>query len=441
MGGTAEVLSNIAWGIDGRGVGSAADAAATLTALSGESLSEAAEALIKTDAQGAAPTTTSGGLAWEGLASGYYVIIDVQPESEGDEDSDEYYSRAVVQILGADVTVHQKAESVPHPKKTANKETADLGDPIEYTLSAELKNIEAYTEYTLIFKDTMSKGLTYNGNAVLSIGNYTFTGSDTESGVTFDVAPGENSSTVLTITIDDVKTLGASSGDIITVTYTASINEDAIIATGVPNTLELGYSEDPDSDEFGWTIPIQKIVYTGSITVVKYADSLDGDYLDGAGFVLMNANGQYYKGIKDVPVDSTVENSQTYKAAQWGSESDALVLYSDANGQLVDASGNEAIFEGLAEGTYTLVETVTPAGYNTVNGDGKIEVTLSLEDLEEGNLYVASMEASEDVVNVSGTTLPSTGGMGTTLLYAVGGSLVVVAAGIMIYKKTRPQEA
>ena len=200
-----------------------------------------------------------------------------------------------------------------------------------------------------------------------------------------------------TITFPD----GMTEGTKITISYKAIINESALTNDPEKNTAYVSYG-----DGYKTTFDSTE-VYNAQFTVNK----TDGanQPLEGAGFVIKNAEEKYYK------------YNGTDKTVTWVNSVD------DATEHKSDANGSVEPFIGLANGEYTLVEKTVPAGYNKAD-DHKF--TIAERDYSETNL-----KKSATVINNAGAELPSTGGMGTTLFYVLGGILVAVAVVLLVTKK------
>ncbi|MDD5931467.1 MAG: isopeptide-forming domain-containing fimbrial protein, partial [Oscillospiraceae bacterium] len=177
------------------------------------------------------------------LKAGYYLVKDQDDTQDGDNDT---YTRYILNVV-KDVTVHHKG-TVPTVDKeiTDEGEAADfdIGDNVPFTLTATLpNNVTDYETYKIVFHDTLSAGLTLNRDTIaVTINGKT---------VTNDFNINANG-TSLTISCDDVLTLGATNGSKIVVTYTAKLNENAVIGQpGNSNKVKLEYSNDPNHDGDG----------------------------------------------------------------------------------------------------------------------------------------------------------------------------------------------
>ena len=247
--------------------------------------------------------------------------------------------------------------------------------------------------------DKMEDGLTFSGEGSVAIADltkgtdYNVVVSTTETpladGCTFEIR--FTQSYLDTITGDAT----------LTVTYNAVLNEKADITNGEKNDAEITWG---DASNTEWSETVTK---TYQFDILKYdANDDEKEPLAGAAFQLKDASGNVVKLIK-------VSDTE-YRVAD-GDETGAV------DGFTTVAYG-KIVIKGVDLDEYTLVETAAPAGYNTLKGP--VEVTV----LETNALTV-------EVPNASGTELPSTGGMGTTIFYVLGSILVIGAAVLLVTKK------
>ena len=449
-----KVLSNIVWGsgVSEAGQTALGDAAAKAETLKTEADAKAfakAVAPYLTTAAGSANTVTDGKYVISGLAAGYYLVKDQNGSLTGDNDS---YTEYIIQVVG-NVTATPKSDvpEVQKKVKDINDSTDttktdwqdsadyDIGDSIPFQLKATLAdNVSSYTTYKVVFHDTLSKGLTYNNDAKVYID-----GTET-NGFTVTATVNADGTTTLTVSCDDVKALGAGNSSVITVEYTAKLNENAVLGSaGNPNKVYLEYSNNPNKSESGENHETGKtpedtvIVFTYQ-TIINKVDS-ENKPLTGAAFKLE----KLIKG-KDGAADT------------WTTVKEFTV----------DETTTSFTFSGLDDGQYKLTETKTPAGYNTIdpiyfvieathdatadtpaltvlkayltdeNGNKKTEV----KDGESVNIDLGTVDQTAGsitttVVNKSGSELPSTGGIGTTIFYVLGGVLVLAAVVLLVTKK------
>ena len=445
-------LSNIVWGsgVSEAGQTALGDAAAKAETLKTEADAKAfakAVAPYLTTAAGSANTVTDGKYVISGLAAGYYLVKDQDGSLTGDNDS---YTEYIIQVVGnvtatpkSDVTeVQKKVKDIndsTDTTKTDWQDSADydIGDSIPFQLKATLAdNVSSYTTYKVVFHDTLSKGLTYNNDAKVYIDGTETNGFAVTATVNAD-------GTMLTVSCDDVKALNAVNSSAITVEYTAKLNENAVLGSaGNPNEVYLEYSNNPNksekgNNETGETPKDVVIVFTYK-TIINKVDS-ENKPLTGAAFKLE----KLIKG-KDGAADT------------WTTVKEFTV----------DETTTSFTFSRLDDGQYKLTETKTPVGYNTIDpiyfvieathdetADAPTLKTLNayltdangnkqteMKDGESVNIDLGTVDLTAGsitttVVNKSGSKLPSTGGIGTTIFYVLGGVLVLAAVVLLVTNK------
>lgn len=360
------------------------------------------------------------------LKPGYYLIKDKDDSLQGQES----YTEFILHVTD-DVEANVKADvpSVEKKVKDTNDTTGDttgwqdsadydIGDDVPFQLTATLaNNIESYKTYSLKFNDTLSKGLDYNNDAVIKLGDKDVTSYFTPS---YDAT-----AKTLTFTCDDILAFGATNSDKIVVEYTAKLNENAVIgAAGNPNTVYLDFSNNPNNGgegDRGKTPEDKVIVFTYKLTVNKV--DKENKPLTGAEFSLFKkVNGK----------EELVEVKK--------------ILSTNAEGTVFG-------FTGLDDGTYVLRETKTPDGYNSIedqtftisakhdeNSDDP-KLTALTGDVASGSIINLGVmlekgELSTDVVNNKGSVLPSTGGAGRVAIYVIG-AILVIGGGIVLVTKKR----
>ena len=368
--------------------------------------------------------------------AGYYLIVDEKKYT----DSDDYYHTVNASLLKvsdkATVNIKPKLEKPTFDKEVwdnddiTNNEgfgsSADhaIGEPFKFKLTASLpassENIyDYYNKYAIAFTDIMSAGISFDNidevkinDTVINETNYEFT-FHTEYNY-------------FTLAIDDVKAYNVdlNKGATVTVLYTAHLNENAAVntengSTTNINKANLQYSNDPNVSSSGDTTPYKEVyVYTYQLNNTKYQDEIkDGNELEGAGFRL-------YSDKACTQEVKLYQDGEFYYPIKNATGKEAVEMKSAANGKFN--------VKGLDAGTYYLKETTTPAGYNTCP-DTKI--VISATHTNNDVTLSSKSNLTNDIVNKSGTTLPSTGGIGTTIFYVVGGGLMVAAIVLLVTKK------
>lgn len=226
--------------------------------------------------------------------------------------------------------------------------------------------------------------------------------------------------------------------DIITVQYTATVNANAVIGVdGNPNETILEYNNK-------YTAPSTTKTYVWEMGVHKFANLGTKD----PNHALANAEFQLYKDVVDKNGTTTMyaifsdatnseDGTSVYNLTGWTADATKAITV------VTPASGNIK-FVGLDAGTYYLKETKAPTGYNTLPAPITVEISSTLPTAKVPSTtvtYTVKCDGHEadghiiPVENKSGTVLPSTGGIGTTIFYVVGGGLMVAAAILLITKK------
>ena len=369
------------------------------------------------------------------LDYGYYVVA-VPGATVADTNSQyaalvRVHSTSVdAEIKGALPTVDKKVQVNGTGKDATD---AKIGDTLKFTLTSTIPDMSAYNTYTFNFKDTLSKGLTFGQVTSVKVGDTTLT-KDTDYTVT--TAPADSGKTLLTVAMKDFKTKQqANAGKKITVTYTATLNKDAVVGgAGNTNSATIQYSNNPSTGGIGESEPSKVRVFTYGFTVDKYTGKNYDDTatrLAGAEFTLAHKGGTAISFVK--VADSATQNA-VYRVAKADEAGATTTITTPANGK-VD-------FRGLENGEYTLTETKAPAGYNKLasaigvkvdgqnNGTDTTHATVVIKyDNNNGSVY--DQTASNGVIpvqNKSGVTLPGTGGMGTIAFTVIG--VLVIALGV-----------
>ncbi len=393
-----------------------------------------------------------------------------------------------------DAEVNVKADVPSIDKKIVEESgkveanTANIGDKVSYEITSKVPNMKGYTQYFFVMNDTLSKGLTYNDDMVIKVGNTTLT---KDTGYTVTADKNANGTTSIEIVFKNFVGYKDRVGADVIVTYSATLNQDASLdpVAGNPNKVQLTYSNNPNVDgngdpqnpdkpgegaPTGKTPESETKTYVTGIKLTKVDGKNTNTTLTGAKFkiegtgmkvVLVNkemykksASGAYFmlktgKYTETVPV--TDKNAEGYNADQYDDVNQkyeqVTVVTKDTVSTEINATGyvdknGVLTFEGLGKGTYTIKEIVAPNGYNllkdeitiTITADAKLTgCTWIVTDSNSNALSVDSNHLYElTVENNAGAELPSTGGIGTTVFYVLGG-LLVVCAGVLLITKRR----
>lgn len=445
------VLSNIEWGTGVKaeevkaafGEKTAAEVARTLE----DDETAAAAKAFATKISGYLDTTAAveGTDKITGLSAGYYLIKN-KSVNEG-----EAYTDFILQVVN-NVEITPKGQKPTLDKQIKHNESGQwgavgdnqIGDTVEFRTITTVPNTTGYTKYDYTIYDEMSTGLTSNVTK--------------DSGITIKI----NDETVLdnsyyTVTVEKANTFYVTvdilkaikegkieEGDNLYTYYTGVLNEDANVYDKgkQQNTAYLQYSNNPhDNNTKGKTPHVTVYDWTFKMNVQKIDGADKEKELKDAKFVL-SKNGTVDLGAIDengtpAKTDNLIElvydpANKTYRVA----------TASDENTTYVMTAGNITI-KGLDDAVdYYLYETKAPAGYNRLTEPVKfrINATYTSADSRPDVLTKVGDEAAVtglkvSVENNAGTTLPSTGGMGTTVFYVVGGGLMAVAVVLLVTKK------
>lgn len=390
---------------------------------------------------------------------GYYLIVDNIDIKEGD-----FYHAYNSFLLVNDthqgeynVIINHKVVKPTVEKKVYDNDNNDISsaggwgssadhainEKFQFQLIAKLpaskdngRAYDYYDKYTVCFNDTLSAGITFDNLDTVKIANVDGGDSKEITNYKFDDTDLHEAGhpTSFKLSIDDVKTCAAAAGlnlndgATITVTYTAHLNDKATVntangsnTTDNKNSVFLQYSNNPRIDtSLDHTTTSEVYVFTYQLNNTKLAENEHGAPLPGAGFRLYSdkdcknevelyQEGNLYYPIKDAK--KGVKNPVEMKSAE-------------------DGTFN---VKGLDAGTYYLKETTTPEGYSTCT-----DTPIVISATHNGNhVELDSSKLSTTIINKKdgGITLPSTGGIGTTIFYVVGGGLMVAAIVLLVTKK------
>ena len=397
-----------------------------------------ATALEKICREASATTVT---LSETGMEPGYYLI---KQKTSNNTKAD---TRFMLSVVGKKtVDIESKKTTAPDPdkkvlvnNKPASESTAYVGMQSTFEISAKLPEsatYDAYTAYELLFKDTLPDGLTYDKSQSIKVYYYITDKEDTTPITNYEkseptIAEGKLGGGIFTVKMN-AKALSIPAEATIVVKYTATLNKDAKSGNdGNTNGFEVVYPQSPKGGVV--TTPKKEVkVYSGKIIIDKFDGNDTSTKLAGAKFVVKNKEGLFL-AKNDKEEVSWVSVSRWDKEKAYitidGEEQEltnVVVVTTDSNGT--------ATIEGLKAGKYYLKEVVAPTNYNLLDDEDGFEIELSLTKGEDGK--VVSMQKTASIANNSGSTLPETGGIGTTIFYLIG-AILVIGAGVVFVTRRR----
>lgn len=455
------VLSNIVWGsgitADGQTALQNKYVTAETKSAAGvaEALTNDNAVLFAKDAAGYLTTTkvdstyneTGKNYTISGLAAGYYLVKDQDRSLTGKDDA---YTSYILQVVEntkvspksakptVDKQVHDETNDAEAGAVEGWGESADhtINESFQFKLIANLPadtDFGAYEKYKVVFNDTMSDGVTFESIASVTVDGvpltseqYTATATDGQAGGSW------------TLTITDIKSIDGvnlTNGADIVVIYNAHLNENAQVnhesgTTTNQNKVYLQYSNNPNAsgegdNELGKTPEDIVWVFTYEVdnTKVDATNSINKTPLAGAGFRLYDSTGTTEIGLI---YDSTISAYRPVKSGETAVEMTSA-----------DSTGVFNI-KGLDAGTYVLKETTVPSGYNKC-ADTTVVINATHVEDASGSSATTTLSSDSNVTNTienkQGSTLPETGGMGTTIFYVIGAILVIGAGVVLITRK------
>lgn len=429
----------------------------TMTEANARALADALATHLPSTADGTSAAAAGEKATIELSKPGYYAVYGVVvPKDPKDDPAEEVVAALALTTTDPKATVNPKAEVPPLDKKITGEHklddagkaaTAEVGKTVSFELDSKVPDLTGYTAYTFTISDTMTSGLTFTdpeGNAtndvVVKINNV-----DKTSDVTVGI-----SGQTLTVTIPYDVLKAATKGQDIVVTYSAVVNSNALTTDYEKNTANLTYSNNPTTNSTNKTPDKEVYVIDVDINVDKVAKDASGKKLDGAKFVVFKGETQPADTAEAWYKWDTTNNKVT-----WVAKANADVFETGTDGKFTP---NVRGLEAEASGTkYGLLETEAPEGYNLLKAP--VIVTLTTAYAEEGSVKTATVTATNatvtkgtvtlsadqntdqplataQVINESGTELPSTGGIGTTIFYVIG-AILVLGAGILLVTRRR----
>jgi LPXTG-motif cell wall-anchored protein len=391
-------------------------------------LAAAAVAYLKSNiiASDGTITASDGKAKFDNLNDGYYLIT----SSLG--------VTAMIQTTPAasDVTIKEKNTTGTSEKKVredstsqyGDKDDADIGDTINYQSTVVIKA----GQKNVVFHDQMTKSLTLDAESIsLSVPK-----GSTLTSVDYEIKTTEVGDDTFQVVFKDAYTTALTSDVTVTISYSATLNENAVVdapasdfGKGNDNKSKITFGDNQETS-WDWTR-----TYTWTIPVYKYTE---------------NANKQQIP-LKDAKFNLKKDGKAlTFTLVTAGDATNASIYKYDKNAtntELVTPESGKIVLQGLDADTYSLEETAAPSGYNKLAKELAVVVGSNTDAKNQGDdnnhqadgaktLKVDNVELTEvGVLNTTGNALPSTGGMGTTILYVAGAILVIAGAAVLVIKK------
>lgn len=344
-----------------------------------------------------ATADVSGKVEFTRLALGYYVVDTPMG------------ALCVLDSTAPSVTVDEKNEvpSVVKKVKAGSSyeatNTAKIGDTVEFKTEINVKKGAA----NYVLYDKMDAGLTLDSASI----KVTVDGADVTANAdtyTIKTTGMTDADCTFEIAFADAYVAGLADKTIV-VTYNATLNSNAVVgSTGNNNETYLKYGNNNDTTHGKTT------TYTYEFDVVKTNE--DNQLLDGAVFSLYASEGA------TTPMNLVEVSTGVYRLPTTGETA-----------SVTQFTAGKVTIQGLANGDYYLEEITAPKGYNKL--DHRVKITIKDENLKANTTENAYTDGGVKVENKAGTTLPGTGGIGTTVFYLIGGGLMVAAAVLLIAKK------
>ena len=388
---------------------------------------------IQADATAITATSNSSTVNFTNLKLGYYLVV----SSGWDDDVEVVCS---LDTTKPNIEINEKNSKPTIDKNIIENSTptkfndVNVGDYVQFKTTVTVVD---GTPYAYKITDTMSAGLTFIDNNVaypltVTVNNTPFDASN------YTLAPTTNGFTLTFHDNGDTSVLHTN--DVVVVTYYAQVNNNAVVgSSGNTNTATLEYGHTPTNGGSSTTT-----TYVWDFSIHKYTTTTANSdiALSGAVFKLYKMSGSTRSYATFGGASTNSDGVSVYKLTGWtDTEASATELSTPASGNIK--------LEGLDAGTYYLKEVTAPEGYNKLTADIEVIITGTMPSSEsavashtvsykavgaEGDASTAD-EGTVRVLNNAGATLPSTGGMGTTLFYVIGGGLMVAAVVLLVTKK------
>lgn len=350
-------------------------------------------------------TATSSKVEFTGLELGYYLV---QSDLGALCSLDTTMPNVTIKEKNAQPTTEKEVEE-DSDSSFGGHNDADIGQTVNFKTTI---NVIDGDPRNYVLHDEMSDGLTFDGSSV----KVTKNGEEIKAGYELVIEPTDDCTFEVKFDNGLLKP-----NDVVVVTYSATLNANAVVGgTGNANETHLSYTNTDNTT--GKTQPSETRTYTWSMDVLKYTEK------DGKETGLGDAKFVLYKKEDDKQLYAVARGGMVIRWTE--NKNEATVFVSAADGMIE--------IKGLDADTYYLEEIEAPAGYNKLKDPIEVKITATVDQDGNGTATVSYGENSTGtvmVLNQTGAELPSTGGIGTTVFYVVGGLLVAVAVVLLVTKK------
>lgn len=356
-------------------------------------------------------------VTFDNLDYGYYLVY---------QSGTKKIQASLVSVDDTENEVYLKGQS-PDITKTEDVTTVDIGQTIDYTITGTIPDTTGYSQYQYLIEDTLTEGLDYDGNVTVTVidpkGTPTTAPSATIKGRTFELDLSEW-----------VRENQENAGKTFKVTYKAIVNQDAVVTEN--NQAYLEYGNDPESITKTTPREVKSPTYPLQI---KKTDNEGTTMLAGATFKLYKNEEDANNGKNAITVTKKSEGKYVYDTNVTDTEMTSI----DQKVDHVTADCN-LYLNGLEAGSYYLVETKAPDGYNKISAPIEIIIHRSTDEDDETKWTLTANNGNVNgqvltVKNNSGAILPSTGGRGT-IIFAVIAGILILGVGIS-FAKDKKREA
>jgi len=372
--------------------------------------------------------TTAQSVTLSDLDYGYYLIYSAGSVPGQSAPVVVVAANGLVTAVSGNVVIHAKVDSPTIDKSVSNSTTGtwedwadiEMGANAQFKLTSAVPSMTGYDTYAFTVHDTMTAGLTFNDDVAVKINNLPYT-QFTVQKVT--VTPGIAPDT-FRVTFDPAEFVKLTPGHAIEITYSAAVNESAVVDNS--NKVHLEYSNNPYTSETGKTPEETVNVYNFDLEIFKYTGNLSTPE------ALANAEFELRIGT---------ESGTPVNVIDLGSGSYRLAVPEDTAGsvktKMLSAADGSIGIRGLDAGSYTLVETNPPDGFNILTAGLAIEILHENADGAATITVDSEPSTTVNVLNNKGPEFPGTGGVGTTIFYIVSAILTAGLAAFFILRKRK----